>query len=150
MDVRTPEYFRSGAASSVPDGSVLVVYPLPGPFSAETMVWQARDDFRYRMVGGYQNLPDGRGGFSHVGNLSTTRSYLDDLFFGRTPPSMTRELRHAIIDDLDDWDAATVVVDMSAQGSSDAVALFTDLLGRAPEYRQAVAVWSDLSFGRDP
>src|SRR5258708_4142920 len=112
------------------------------------MVWQARNDFRYRMVGGYQNLPDGHGGFTHDGNLSVTRTYLDDLFFGRPAPGVTPTLRRAVADDLRNWDAATVVVDMSVPGASAAVALFTDVLGRPPLHQDGVAVWYALPFGR--
>jgi hypothetical protein len=148
MTVRTPEYFRSAAVSAIPSGSVVVTYPFAGPWSAETMVWQARNDFRYRMVGGYQNLPDGHGGFTHLGNLSVTRTLLDDLFFERSTPEVTPTLRQAVLDDLRGWDAGTVVVDLGVPGSSAALALFTEVLGRPPLHQEGVAIWYALPFAR--
>jgi hypothetical protein len=141
MRLRVPEYFQSAAFEAIPPGSVLVLYPFPGAWSAETMVWQAENDFRYRIVGGYQNLPDGHGGFSHEGNLSVTRDYLNDLFFGRRPPELTPALRQAILADLQDWQAETVAVDTSVQGAANAVELFTSLLGRPPTSEGGMAIW---------
>ncbi len=134
--------------AQIPTGSVLVTYPFPGPLNAETMAWQAHNDFRYRMVGGYQNLPDGRGGFTHEGNPSVTRDVLNGLFGGIPAPPLTAELRRTVLRDLGEWDAATVVVDMGVTGSAAAVELFTDLLGRSPTYDEGVAVWYDLPFAR--
>jgi hypothetical protein len=147
MEVPTPQYFRSSGVSAIPSGSVLLIYPVPGSSSAETMAWQAGNDFRYRMIGGYQNLPDGRGGFTHEGNPSVTRDYLDALLLDRPGPARTPKLERAVVRDLKRWDVATVVVDLSAPAADRAVALFRAVLNRPPRYLQGVAVWERLPFG---
>ena len=143
MDVPTPRYFSSGAATEVPAGSVLVSYPFPGPLAAETMAWQARNDFHYRIVGGYQNLPDGRGGFSHEGNLSVTKDVLNGFLRG-DPPTITADVRSSMLADLVAWDAETIAIDLGAPGASDVVSLYSQLLGRDPEHTEGVALWRSV------
>jgi hypothetical protein len=145
--IRQPEYFRSTAASAIPSGSVVLLYPFPGPWAAETMVWQAQNDFHYRMVGGYQFVPAGGGGYTLEANPSITRRTFDGLFFGKPATPATPTLRRAILEDLRRWDISTVVIDLSAPGSTAAVKLFADVLGRSPRHEQGVAIWSELPFG---
>jgi hypothetical protein len=44
-------------------GAVVLAYPYPQSPFAQAMLWQANDDFRFRLLGGYANIrtPDGSG-----------------------------------------------------------------------------------------
>jgi hypothetical protein len=44
-------------------GAVVLAYPYPQPPYAQAMLWQASDDFRFTLLGGYANIrtPDGAG-----------------------------------------------------------------------------------------
>jgi hypothetical protein len=144
--ITTPEYFRS-AVSTVPAGSVLVSYPFPGPLSAETMVWQARNDMRYKMAGGYTFVPtDDARGWTLLANPSVTRDLLDELLYDRPQTPLSPELRARVERDLRTWRTGTVVVVLRAPRSAQAVQLFTSVLGTPPRTHQGVAEWSDLPF----
>jgi hypothetical protein len=43
----------SSALDAIPSGSVVLAYPFPISPWTETMVWQAEDEMRFRLIGGY-------------------------------------------------------------------------------------------------
>ncbi len=147
MKAERPEYFKNEVKSSVPAGSVLLSYPFPGPLTAETMEWQANADMHYRMVGGYQFVPDGEVGATLIGNAGATQDLLSRMHRGQPVPALTPTLRQAILDELQRWRVQTVVVVLSAPGSTSAVRVFTDVLGRPPQHEADVAVWYRLPSG---
>jgi hypothetical protein len=56
-----PAFFTSGAARSVPDGSLVATYPYAITASAQPLLWQAETAMRYRILGGYAIAPDANG-----------------------------------------------------------------------------------------
>ena len=151
--IQTPPYFRSSAISSIPAGRLLVTYPFPAPISAETMIWQAENDMRYRMAGGYALVPGPGKGFILIAGPGATRDVLVDLLYDRPPRPVTPQLVDGVQRDLQKWHAYGVVVVRSWPRSDEAVSLFTSVLGGPPREDRGVAVWSPLpyaSVGRAP
>ena len=147
MDAERPEYFREVVQDRVPAGSVLLGYPFPGPLTAETMEWQANADMHYRMVGGYQFVPDGSGGSTLQGNAGATAHHLTELHRGNPEPAVTPALLEEVRAELSRWRVSTVVVVLAAPRSSQAMRFFTEVLGRSPEQESGAAVWYELPFG---
>jgi hypothetical protein len=146
MAVQTPPYFRSPAISAIPPGSLLVTYPFPAPISAETMIWQADNDMRYRMAGGYGLFPAPDTGFIVIASPSATRNVLVDLLYDRPPRPVTPQLIGAMRRDLERWRAYGVVVVRRWPRSDEAVSLFSSVLGGPPREDRGVAVWSPLPY----
>ena len=65
--------FGTGSAGFPPDteaalnvispGSVVLAYPFPSELNTEAMSWQAQDEMRFRIIGGYATVQDGYNGF---------------------------------------------------------------------------------------
>jgi len=149
--MRTPErpaFLESKVLSAVPAGSVMLTYPFPGPLTAETMEWQANADLRYRIVGGYQFVPDGKGGTTLTAGVGTTQRLLEAIRTGTDAPPVTEALRRDVREELGHWQVRTVVVAKGAPGAAVAVALLSDLLGAAPSLEPDAAVWYDQPFAK--
>ncbi len=52
-----PAFFGSPAANRIPTGSVALTYPYPLEPNIDAMLWQASDDMRFRLIGGYAIVP---------------------------------------------------------------------------------------------
>jgi hypothetical protein len=55
---------RAKSLAVIPTGSVVVTYPYPTTFFDAPMLWQALDGMRFRLVGGYALVPNGKGNAS--------------------------------------------------------------------------------------
>jgi hypothetical protein len=144
--VQVPQLFQTPLAA-IPQGSVLLSYPFPGPLAAEPMLWQAEKGMHYRIVGGYAFVPDGRGGTTLSDDASVKQRLLTDVYTGQPVPTLTSSLRQAVLGDLQAWHVSTVVIVMSAPNATSVVGLFADVLGRAPRDDHGSAVWYQLPFG---
>jgi len=57
VDTAVPAFFTSSSARAVPDGAVVLTFPFPQyPFD-RAMLWQADDDWRWKIIGGYALIP---------------------------------------------------------------------------------------------
>ena len=52
------------ALNVIPSGSVVLAYPFPTELNTEAMSWQAQDEMRFRIIGGYATVQAGHDGFS--------------------------------------------------------------------------------------
>lgn len=125
-----PAFFTTGAARSVPAGSVLVPYPFPS-LQDVSMVWQANNGFRYRLPGGYVLLP-GPGNTAIAGVPSVTQGLLDSAYTGQPLPALTDAVVCDVADDLRTWGAGTVVVTRLGASPDEALELFDTVLGARP------------------
>lgn len=133
-----PEFFRAGA-KQIPAGSTVIVAPPAGYGHVDAMRWQAAADFRFRLVGGYFIGPsyDGR---ALIGPLPRTLPTLLDQVRDKGAVQVTDEQRAAVAQDLAYYQASTIVVGPMPH-EAEAVALVSDLLGRAPEQVGGVNLW---------
>ena len=140
--VDAPRFIRTGAfATAIPRGSAVLGYPFPGPLTAQTMQWQARTGMHYRMVGGYQFVPDGKGGTTLSAGTSETQRMLARLYRDGTLPPLTRSVRMSVLRDLRSWRVSTILVAMREPGAADAVRLFTRVVREPPDRELDVALW---------
>ena len=142
-DVRAPRFFTGPAVRAVPEGSVVLVAPFPGPQTATPMTWQALAGMRYRMPGGYfvGPGPDGRPQYGATPNLLSGQ--LAKLNAGHGLPRIDPHRRLAYTYNLVQWRVGTVVVGPMGDHRKQArmTRMFTDLLRRPPSTQDGVEVW---------
>lgn len=148
-----PEFFRSGMANRIPDGSVALI----APFSRASvnglapLAWQAASGMRFRMPEGYIIIQGGAEAYQGGGPApnpppSVTQTVMraveegDDLAAFTDP--QWREMRR----ELSRWKVQTVIVGPMPNQARMA-SLFTVLLGHDPSYQGGVYVWWDLASG---
>ncbi|HUA94173.1 MAG TPA: hypothetical protein VMB82_01455, partial [Acidimicrobiales bacterium] len=142
--VSMPAWFANGA-TRLPANSVVLTLPFPFPSdgSSAPMVWQAEDDMRFRLAGGYAKAP-GPGGrpLSNRPNRPPygTLTRLSSSFLGRPPsgtPAEVAGLRAA----LRRWGVDDVVVTNRIPDPALAATVLTGVVGRAPARREGAWVW---------
>jgi hypothetical protein len=145
--VELPQWYAT-AAPQVPAGAVVTSYPFPSSaaVSSAPMVWQAADDMRFRLAGGYVKVP-GRGtGTLGTGPVGSATWTLDDLTLASAdqlraiPMSGTQleSLRSA----LQRWGTSYVVVTDLDAAPTEAAAVFTAATGRIPRVVDGAWVWN--------
>jgi hypothetical protein len=144
-----PPYFSGGGEDSIPDGSVILVYPYSTDgFLNYSILWQAIGGERFRLTDGDATIkaPDGVGdSASPQLEPPELENLLDEAYFGRvvTPTvdnlglRAVAEMRHA----LRHYGFSTVVVDPVGTDPSAVVEGMALLLGRSPERSGGVYVW---------
>jgi hypothetical protein len=144
--VDAPAFFTSAAVQRIPQGSVVLVAPYPGPGSAGPMTWQAMAGMRYRMPGGYfvGPQPDGKPRYGSPPNRLAAK--LIQLNSGWDVSKMDPYRRLTYTFNLVQWRVRTVVVGpMRDQLRRDnVVTMLTELLGRPPTREGGVDVWWDV------
>jgi hypothetical protein len=146
--VRAPDWFTA-VAPRLPDGTVLLVFPVPDRVVESAMAWQATAGFPYAMVGG--GGPGGvieRTGAERPGAEAVARASFS--FIGqRLRPGDVAATRAALVawgvdeavlpaqPDLPDYDKVTSV--------PYAVAFLTAVTGRAPRLQAGSWVWPDAA-----
>ncbi len=88
-----------GALDRVPHGSVVLAYPYPNDPYTEAMSWQAQSGFRFKLVGGYMDVPgvDHHGQENPVGLAPVqVQGFLTESLYGHPleypPPSASYDL----------------------------------------------------------
>lgn len=144
-NVTVPSFFASKAVRSVPEGSVLLSYPMAEPSSNGAMLWQAEDGFRYRIPAGYVLTPGPGDTVTGVGPPSTTGALFQAALVGTkfsVPPSA------ATICDVDNdlriWRVDTIVVTDIGADPAEVVALVDSALGVSPRRVDGVFVYFDV------
>lgn len=128
-------------------GSVVVSYPFPASSSLESspMVWQAADDMRFRLAGGYVKVPGPGGGVLVSGRPTSATSLLEaltDTSAATSPPpppspAQLGQLRDA----LRFWGAAYLVVADTGPVPVEAAAVLTAATGVLPDVSHRAWVW---------
>jgi hypothetical protein len=141
-----PSFFTSAAVRRVPQGSVVLVAPYPGPQTAAPMAWQALAGMRYRIPGGYFVGPRANGKPRYGGPANQLAAELIHLNTGQNPPALDPYRRLTYAHNLVQLRVRTVMVGpMRDQPSRDnTVEMLTDLLGRPPTREGGVDVWWDV------
>lgn len=144
--LEAPAFFTGAAVKRVPQGSVVLVAPYPGPGSAHSMTWQALAGMRYRMPGGYFVGPraNGKPGYSAPPNRLAAK--LIQLGAGWEPPKLDPYRRLTYSYNLVGWRVRTIVVGpmRDQRRRENTVEMLTELLGRPPSREGGVDVWWDV------
>jgi hypothetical protein len=141
-----PAFFTSAAVQRIPQGSVVLVAPYPGPSSATPMTWQAVAGMRYRMPGGYFVGPQPNGKPRYGSPPTRLAAKLIQLNSGWELPKLDPYRRLTYAYNLVQLQVRTVVVGPMRQrvAHDNTVTMLTDLLGRPPTREGGVDVWWDV------
>jgi hypothetical protein len=141
-----PAFFTGAAVQHVPQGSVVLVTPYPGPGGATPMTWQALAGMRYRMPGGYFVGPQADGKPRYGAPTNRLGAKLIQLNAGWDVPEMDPYRRLTYTYNLVQWRVRTVVVGPMRDQlrRQNTVTMLTDLLGRPPTREGGVDVWWDV------
>lgn len=141
-----PAFFTTTAVNTIPPGSTVLLYPFPtfADASAAAMVWQAESFMRFRIVGGYFNVDDGRGAV-FFNRVSSTYTSLQAMYLD-SPRALTPPVRSAMDAELRSWEVTTVVADPEGAAGARGVAFLTDLIGRPPTAVAGAEVWYAVSW----
>jgi len=144
--LNAPSFFTSAAVQRIPQGSVVLVAPYPGPRAATPMTWQAVAGMRYRMPGGYFVGPQPNGKPRYGAPANRLASKLIQLNAGWDPPEMNPYQRLTYSYNLAQWKVRTVIVGPMRDQvhRNNTVTMLTDLLGRPPSREGGVDVWWDV------
>lgn len=142
--IGVPVWFRYEARQLRPS-TVLLTYPFPYPADGGSgpMVWQAVDDMRFDLAGGYVKAPaaDGRPLMADPGRQPYAfLAALSNAAAGPLPrltPDLAVSLRAA----LRRWHVDEVVVTDRGRDPERAVRTFTTVLGRRPSAQEGAWVW---------
>jgi hypothetical protein len=144
--VEVPEFFAGDHVERIPEGSVALVAPFPGPLNAAAMSWQAMADMRFRMPGGYFVGPDPAGRPRYGSTSRPLSRWMTKIRSGWRAPRPNPVLRGQLADDLARWQVGTVIVGPMRRPGTEAtmVQFFTAMLGRPPSRVGGVWVWWDV------
>ena len=141
----TPGWYTT-VGRSLPVGTTVLSVPVPTLFPTNAMVWQAQDDFRFHLVGGYAIVPGPDG---HTDSLRQpfggATGLVDHLAFATlpsptTPGTSTSDVR----DQLERWGVDVVVVSAPTLQPTFAATYLTAVLGRPPVYEHRAWAWYGL------
>ena len=134
----------------IPSGQpIAVTYPYASRVAPDAMLWQANDDFVFRLLGGYAAHPGANGRLTTQPVITTQDQLSTDLFtqgvlaeFGR-PVQLTNspKEREVVRRSLAATNARLVIVDRSYVGSSLVIHLFTQVLGSPTAESDNFLVW---------
>jgi len=147
----TPAFFTSALDNQIPDGSVVLPFPIATVPYATPMYWQMRTNFRWRMIGGEAIV---LGKLGPTGQLARTRPLTVTHFFAHWSGSSlsAAPLDAHLVTQMREFvrlnNVGTVVVDPTAGGATPVVTLVSEALG-APRREGGVDVWfSALALAR--
>lgn len=156
---QTVQFLPAPIRSAIPaDDPLAITYPYGiWPFT-EPMVWQAQDNFAFRLVGGYSLHPDLRGNTTVDPNslhpadltvflegLEAFSPYLRALNPHLTPLVVTPALVERTKEVLDAYHIQVVIVDKAATAAGPAVELFRHALGPPTVSSESFLLWSMAS-----
>jgi hypothetical protein len=145
---------------AVPPGSIRAAYPAGDPVtvtfplatetSPQPMLWQAEDEFRFRIVGGYGYHPAHPSrGPSILYPLDMVPNGLEQFLAAQDPPSfyggplpVSPHLVRATRAALANYHVGLVIVDRSLTGSAAVEELFRDALGPPTRSAGAFSIWT--------
>lgn len=144
--VDVPAWFAT-AGTEVPPGSVVLAYPFPASASltSQPMIWQAVDEMRFSLAGGYVKVPGPSGGPLEAGPSGSAVNSLVELTLTRQtlggsfdPTSADLSALRAA---LRRWKVSYVVVTTTGPSSPYTAAVMTAVTGLAPTVSHRAWVW---------
>jgi hypothetical protein len=139
-----PVFFTSGDDLQIPEGSVVLPFPLSASPYAESMYWQIRTDFRWKMISGEAIIPTPRG---HVtGQPAATRPIEVTQFLSHYSGANTRlptlddKLKVRMREFLFLNNVGTVLLDPNAANADKVLPLFEAAMG-VPINEGGMYVW---------
>ncbi len=144
--IATPAYFTSSAVDAVPPDSTVLLYPFPGYSvdNAAPMIWQADSFLRFRIVGGYFQVPKDDGRVT-AGRTTATSDALNNVYHGLPVPRSPAE-RRVVRAQLASWHVTVVLADPSGPAGRRGVSFLAWLVGRPPVLAHGVAAWYRTGF----
>jgi len=148
-----PAFFTSAAADKIPEGSVVLAYPLAVTPEDQAMLWQETDHFRWRLIGGYALIPNRHGLVTPKPPVlapAAVQTFLEwEAVDGRglrarRPPRLDRRLVAELRLYIRRYGIDTVVLDPIGGRSSVVRALFERALG-PPKVEGGVYCWFDTA-----
>jgi hypothetical protein len=141
--IQIPSYFTTSAVNAIPEGSVAVLYPWPDNTDAQSQLWHAESNMRFRLAGGYFLEPSGPDRAFSYSPVTLVSTVLDQLRTG-PPPTETPKLRAGLRGELAGWTVQSIV---AAPPTGASVAFFRWLTGRPPsQVTGGVAAWYHLDW----
>lgn len=144
---RVPEFFTSPAVRRIPEGSVALIAPWQQVYPADSMLWQAAADLRFRMAQGTFLGPDAAGKRMYGAPLSTLSLTMLEVQQGGEEPELNDDLRSRLLADLAERRVETIIVGPMRHRPV-MIRLFSELVGRQPERTGGVAVWWNVATGK--
>lgn len=143
--IATPPFFTSKLRDAIPNGSIVMVAPIPTPTTDMAQFWQSEADMRFRQFGGYMIHPARGTGAATFYADDTTLTRLFELggwfstpYAGDVTPALIREARA----ELEEAKVTMLVVGPSPYGEKRHLQIAEALLGRPPDHvTGGVAVW---------
>jgi hypothetical protein len=133
QQIAVPTWFTSVAAKEVPLGSTLLPYPFASGQSNLPELWQALDDFRFRMPTGEAAVPVTRTGA--IGRaLSSCFENPDES----QPRHLSLDLARK---ELVAWQVRTIVIPIPSNNDACAIRYMTLVMGAPPQQQYSAAVW---------
>ncbi len=144
-----PDWYRT-SARNLPQGTRVLTVPLPVLFPTSAMEWQARDGFRFDMIGGYAIVPgrDGHTDSLRAPFLGATRAVQDLSFAEADLPSSPNAQTLQVRRQLQRWGVDVVVVSSPTLRPAFASSYLTAVIGRPPAFVRGAWVW--VGLGRAP
>jgi hypothetical protein len=137
--------------SAYPAGDpVTITFPLATGATTQAMLWQAQDDYRFRLIGGYGYHPASPASApSILLPAFMVPNELQQFLAAQDPPSpfggplsVSPHLVQATRTALSRYDVRLVIVDRSLPGSGAVMQLFRDVLGPPTRSAAAFSLWS--------
>ena len=133
QQIAVPTWFTSVAAREVPQGSTLLPYPLASNSHNLPELWQALDDFRFRMPGGEAAVP-----VSHTGAIGRAFSSCYSNPAERQPKPLALGTSRK---EIREWQVQTIVIPIPADNAACAIRYMTLVVGAPPHEEYSAAVW---------
>jgi len=140
--VDTPSFFTTTAVDVVPQSSTAVVYPPTTPVDADSTLWQASADMRFKMPGAYALVPVAGPVSPNWGSPTVTSGTLQALQVGTAVPR-TEDIRKELTAEWRSWNAQSFIM---GPGGDEANArdFITWVIGKPPVYTHGIYLWTDL------
>jgi hypothetical protein len=131
-----PGFFQGALEGRIRQGSVVLVAPYAYAWDDVAMIWQSASGMWFRMPEGYGTVP----GPSLNAPPTSLGDLMIDIDRGTAYAGVTAQSRRMLLADLRRWKVEAVVVGPMAHRDA-MVALFRDLLDRAPDAVAGVYLW---------
>jgi hypothetical protein len=138
--------------NAVPAGDpAALTYPYDSDYVVEPMLWQAEDDYRFRILGGYAYHPNSRGKSDVLPSpmsppgLQNFLTRQEGITHKGSPMRVTTELVATTRTTLSKYGVKLVIVDRSLRGSRRVVELFNEALGSPTVSSGQFTLWSGWS-----
>jgi hypothetical protein len=149
--VAVPRFFNSNAAKQIPAGSVVLTYPFPDYPQLDAMLWQASDDMRFRILGGYALVPTAHRlayYYTFPATLPAVPITLVGDYVGMNPSQVIPGTPRASPSDMRSflvhYHVRTVIAERVGSHPNKAYNLFDSAIGARPVHIKGMDVWFNI------